>query len=89
MVEGIGNNQTLLRFTHVDRSDTSREFSIVIDVSNRTYKGWHLRFSGFRILIPLPSPNNEPFFADASDTTGRSQRVKGPLCVHKASSPGV
>ena len=39
VIEGIANDQILIRFTHIDPSDLDREFSIVIDVSNKTYKG--------------------------------------------------
>ena len=39
VIEGIGNDQILVRFTHIDPTDLDREFSIVIDVSSRTYKG--------------------------------------------------
>ncbi|THH26744.1 hypothetical protein EUX98_g7449 [Antrodiella citrinella] len=37
-VEGIDKDKILIRFTHVDPHDTSREFSFVIDVSSRAYK---------------------------------------------------
>ena len=39
VIEGIADDQILVRFTHIDPSDLDREFSIVIDVSNKTYKG--------------------------------------------------
>lgn len=39
VIEGIADDQILVRFTHIDPSDLNREFSIVIDVSNKTYKG--------------------------------------------------
>jgi len=39
VIEGIADDQILIRFTHIDPSDLDREFSIVIDVSNKTYKG--------------------------------------------------
>ncbi|KAJ3485718.1 hypothetical protein NLI96_g4766 [Meripilus lineatus] len=38
VIEGIDRDKILVRFTHIDRSDTSREFSMVIDVSDRTYQ---------------------------------------------------
>jgi len=38
VIEGIADDQTLVRFTHIDPSDLDREFSLVIDVSNKTYK---------------------------------------------------
>ena len=39
VIEGIADDQILVRFTHIDPSDLDREFSVVIDVSNKTYKG--------------------------------------------------
>ena len=39
VIEGIADDQVLVRFTHIDPSDLDREFSVVIDVSNKTYKG--------------------------------------------------
>jgi len=39
VIEGIADDQVLVRFTHIDPSDLDREFSLVIDVSNKTYKG--------------------------------------------------
>ena len=39
VIEGIADDQVLIRFTHIDPSDLNREFSVVIDVSNKTYKG--------------------------------------------------
>ena len=39
VIEGIADDQILVRFTHIDPSDLDREFSLVIDVSNKTYKG--------------------------------------------------
>ena len=39
VIEGIADDQVLVRFTHIDPSDPDREFSFVVDVSNKTYKG--------------------------------------------------
>lgn len=39
VIEGIADDQILIRFTHIDPSDLGREFSLVIDVSSKTYKG--------------------------------------------------
>jgi len=39
VVEGIETDQLLIRFWQVDPSDLEREFSFVIDVSDRIYKG--------------------------------------------------
>jgi kinetochore protein Spc25, fungi type len=39
VIEGIAKDQILVRFSHIDKSDLRREFSFVIDVSNRQYKG--------------------------------------------------
>lgn len=48
-VEGIERDKILLRFTHIDKADVDREFSVVIDVTSNVYKGeLPLRF----ILVP-------------------------------------
>lgn len=39
VIEGIAIDLVLVRFTHIDPSDLDREFSFVIDTSNRIYKG--------------------------------------------------
>lgn len=39
VIEGIDDDLILIRFTHIDPSDPDREFSLVLDVSNRTHKG--------------------------------------------------
>lgn len=39
VIEGVADDQVLVRFTHIDPSDLGREFSLVIDVSNKAYKG--------------------------------------------------
>lgn len=39
VIEGIADDQILVRFTHIDPSDLDREFTLVIDVSNKIYKG--------------------------------------------------
>lgn len=44
-VEGIERDKILLRFTHIDKTDVDREFSVVIDVASNVYKGkspWQL-----------------------------------------------
>jgi len=38
VIEGIADDQILIRFTHIDPTDLDREFSLVIDVSSKTYK---------------------------------------------------
>lgn len=38
-IEGIAPDQILVRFTDIDPADTSREFSVVIDLSDSSYKG--------------------------------------------------
>ncbi|KAI0809138.1 chromosome segregation protein Spc25-domain-containing protein [Irpex lacteus] len=37
-VEGIERDKILLRFTHIDKTDVDREFSVVIDVASNVYK---------------------------------------------------
>ena len=39
VVEGIEKDQLLVRFSHVDKSAFQREFSFVLDVSARAYRG--------------------------------------------------
>ena len=41
-IEGIDNDKILVRFTHIDPVDLQREFSLVLDVSSRMYKGAYL-----------------------------------------------
>lgn len=43
VIEGIAKDKILVRFLQLDKADPSREFSFVIDVSSRLYKG----LSGF------------------------------------------
>ncbi|CDO70507.1 hypothetical protein BN946_scf184569.g50 [Trametes cinnabarina] len=38
-IEGIDKDKILVRFTHIDPVDLDREFSFVLDVSSRSYKG--------------------------------------------------
>lgn len=42
IVEGVGKDQLLIRFSHIDPSDSRREASFVLDVSARSYKGVYL-----------------------------------------------
>ncbi|OBZ74623.1 putative kinetochore protein SPC25 [Grifola frondosa] len=37
-VEGIDKDKLLIQFSHIDPTDLNREFSLVIDVSSRSYK---------------------------------------------------
>ena len=41
-IEGIDKDKILVRFTHIDPADLAREFSLVVDVSGRAYKGTSL-----------------------------------------------
>ncbi len=38
-IEGIDKDKIFVRFTHIDPADLAREFSLVVDVSSRAYKG--------------------------------------------------
>ncbi|KAE8542569.1 hypothetical protein D1P53_001349 [Cryptococcus gattii VGV] len=73
-VEGIKQDQLLMRFTLIDPEDPAREFSIIVDVSKQDYSGiTQLRPSypfpprpvrkAFRALIPNP-PNPSTKFDD-------------------------
>ncbi|PSR82434.1 hypothetical protein PHLCEN_2v6070 [Hermanssonia centrifuga] len=44
-IEGIGKDKILVRFTHLDPAEPGREFSFVIDLSSKIYKGIVLCFS--------------------------------------------
>ena len=43
IVEGIEKDQLLVRYSHIDKLDSEREFSFVLDVSSRAYRGAWLR----------------------------------------------
>ncbi|CAE6459438.1 unnamed protein product [Rhizoctonia solani] len=43
-VEGVQRDVLRIKFTHIDESDWAREFSFVVDLSERTYKGVFKRF---------------------------------------------
>ena len=61
MIEGIAEDQILVRFTHIDPSDLDREFSFVIDVSNKVYKGGEC-LTGSHAITDTPSvPTSTPF----------------------------
>lgn len=47
VIEGIEKDQLLIRFSHIDKSDLAREFSFVLDVGARLYKG----ASSFRVHV--------------------------------------
>lgn len=38
-IEGIDKDKILVRFSHIDPDDLNAEFSFVLDVSSRAYKG--------------------------------------------------
>lgn len=80
VIEGIADDQILIRFTHIDPSDPGREFSLVMDVSNKTYKGerigGHLSLrEGSRAL----SPNKHTILTNPSYPGRRTYSDKGPL----------
>ncbi|CCO33681.1 Kinetochore protein spc25 [Rhizoctonia solani AG-1 IB] len=45
-VEGVQRDVLRIKFTHIDESDWAREFSFVVDLSERTYKGV------FKLFVP-------------------------------------
>ena len=63
VIEGIAEDQILVRFTHIDPSDLDREFSLVIDVSNKTYKGaGEYIFAALTMVADASSvPTSTPF----------------------------
>lgn len=58
VIEGIADDQILVRFTHIDPSDLDREFSLVIDVSSKTYKGTERR-TGHYAATHVPSQSQQ------------------------------
>ena len=50
VIEGIGKDQILVRFTHIDPLDHVREFSIVVDVTESTYKSTSYLTNHFTVL---------------------------------------
>jgi hypothetical protein len=55
VVEGIEKDQLLVRFSHIDKSDLDREFSFVLDVSTRSYRGESRRVLFIRCFSLLAS----------------------------------
>ena len=67
-IEGIDKDKILIRFTHIDPADLTREFSLVVDVSSRAYKGTSpalpsLSLLGSRVALTNvgPVPTTTPF----------------------------
>lgn len=76
-IEGIDKDKILIRFTHIDHDDPRREFSVVIDVSSRVYKGtfsstceWPVLNNSLS-LVPTTSPvlPNLPILLDELNET--------------------
>jgi kinetochore protein Spc25 len=61
VIEGIADDQILVRFTHIDPSDLDREFSVVIDVSSKTYKGRVRRIDHYAVAHVPTVPISTPF----------------------------
>jgi hypothetical protein len=62
VIEGIADDQILIRFTHIDPSDLGREFSLVIDASSKTYKGEEHRRSIVCYLMGVQFQQAHRFF---------------------------
>ena len=67
-IEGIDKDKILIRFTHIDPADLTREFSLVVDVSSRAYKGTSSPPQSFpfsahewRLTNVGPVPTTTPF----------------------------
>jgi kinetochore protein Spc25 len=60
VVEGIEKDQLLVRFCQVDPSDSEREFSFVIDVSDRIYKGKYDRNASCSSNLCMPVLTSSP-----------------------------
>jgi len=61
VIEGIAEDQILVRFTHIDPSDLDREFSLVIDVSSKVYKGMLAGESVYTAADASSVPTSTPF----------------------------
>lgn len=44
VIEGIKEDQILVRFSHIDRVDADKEYSFVLDVGSRSYRGMSVNF---------------------------------------------
>jgi kinetochore protein Spc25, fungi type len=71
VVEGIEKDRLLVRFTHIAKFDLEREFSFVLDVSNRLYKGLVIDAASFcslthigLVLTTTPLLPNLPILVD-------------------------
>ncbi|KAI0042089.1 hypothetical protein FA95DRAFT_1610468 [Auriscalpium vulgare] len=53
-IEGVGQDQLLIRYLHISKRDWSREASFVLDVSSRTYK----------VITATPQLPNLPILLD-------------------------
>jgi kinetochore protein Spc25 len=76
IIEGIDKDQLLVRFTHIDPSDLDREFSLVLDVSDRTYKGLLLLkhiiqtlFKNSTVIVSTPMLPTLPILLDELNQT--------------------
>ena len=80
VIEGIDKDKILIRFTHIDPSDLQREFSFVIDVSAKVYKGMQgVKYFKCLLIARSLSTNNESFPSESANTSGRAERVKRHL----------
>lgn len=89
VIEGVDKDKLFFRFTNVDPSDPSREFSFVLDLSSKIYRG---------MSIPLPSnllsqfccsPDVVPTPSHPTGTRRQSKRDTRHLCVYLGSTSGL
>ena len=73
-IEGIEKDKILVRFTHIDKTNLDREFSVVIDVSNNVYKGRPLVVTLLLLILTCHSAYHVPCSSYASDSLGRVER---------------
>ena len=88
-IEGIEKDNILVRFTHIDKTNLDREFSVVIDVSNNVYKGEPLIVIFLLPILTCYSAYHVPCSSYASDSLGRVERNSRCLRFYKASEASV
>ena len=70
VIEGIERDQILIRFTHVDPLNPSREFSFVLDVSAHFYKGLSALSKPDWWPTQAPAPLGRCFFPSSRASEG-------------------
>ena len=83
IVEGIEKDRLLIRFSHLDTFHPEREFSFVVDLSTRSYKGlWYSCSSPLDMNFISNSVNFCSAAAHSSNPCWSVKPIKGCLCIH-------